>query len=683
MNMKFPLFVAALSMMAHLLPLPASTLTREGMITTNDYATFLNTPEGEGGEISSFLAIEGAMHRQDCYEEKMAEEAGASCLMRMGEPGNYFYACTEGTSSTPLHFISTLDAELYCRWNNTALAPAATQSSKRDPLLKTNITTFQIQIAHEGTQGTSLHQAMGEEETVEPIISEILEEIISVVLAGGVLGGNNLHARAHERVPAHMHPELPISLRFAPSTREISEENHPIDNLEGIKNPRANLKNLMNIPNNPKSPSTSGMGDTNPTNTDAQPSLKMSPEKLEAYQLKTCGRKVEPVAHNPSLSIHEAVSPFASPEEGPLPFSAHNAESSALPLPALVPSEEPIEEVPGSENFADKNLFPDLVDNSSRSKASATSDQERFEEALEMIQGKGLCRYEFREGEEPVRVKARLDGRAMLRQLAEGKIEFPLTTPSLQNTSLEEIFHNIAFALNDNISEVDNKLADLKRTAADQDPPSKGVKNSINCLETYKKALETGNEVLLLENIPRHVDADFFSNRIRYLNTVFTLCEKAEEAIGLNDNVFNNFNNHAKDSLLALEQLENENHGRSYPGYAVPLARLRFGEELARPEPRADVLRGLNEVTNLWQRIENMMNTHDPIEARHLALQAHARLLFTEELEKPDPNRLIMSNYARMEHLCALAESARDAGNKNEANELHKKAQNYFYFVPF
>jgi len=203
MNMKFPLFIAALSMMASLNVLAASTLAREGMITTDDYATFLNTPEGEGGETSSFLEIEGAMHRQDCYEEKMAEEAGASCLMRMGEPGNYFYACTEGTSSTPLHFISTLDAELYCRWSNTALAPAAPQSSERDPLLKTNITTFHIQIAHEGTQGTSLHQAMGEEKTVEPFISEILEEIIGVVLAGGVLGGNNLHARADERVRTH------------------------------------------------------------------------------------------------------------------------------------------------------------------------------------------------------------------------------------------------------------------------------------------------------------------------------------------------------------------------------------------------------------------------------------------------------------------------------------------------
>jgi hypothetical protein len=275
----------------------------------------------------------------------------------------------------------------------------------------------------------------------------------------------------------------------------------------------------------------------------------------------------------------------------------------------------------------------------------------------------------------------------MLRQLAEGKIEFPLTTPSLQNTSLEEIFHNIAFALNDNITEVDNKLADLKRTAADQAPPSQGVENSINCLETYKKALETGNELLLLENIRPHVDANFFSNRISYLNTVFTLCEKAEEAIGLNDNVFNNFNNHAKDSLLALEQLENKNYRFSYPYYEFPKARLRFGEELARPEPRADVLRGLHEVTNLWQRIENMMNTHghdpDPKEARYLALQAQARLRVTEELAKPEPNILIMSNYNKMANLCANAERARDAGNETGANEIYKEAQTYFLFAPF
>ena len=115
MNMKFPLFAAALCMMAHLLPLPASTLAREGMITTDDYAIFLNTPEGEEAETSPCLAVKGTMHRQDCYDEKMAEEAGASCLMRMGEPGNYFYAWTAGTSSSPLHFMSTLDAELYCR----------------------------------------------------------------------------------------------------------------------------------------------------------------------------------------------------------------------------------------------------------------------------------------------------------------------------------------------------------------------------------------------------------------------------------------------------------------------------------------------------------------------------------------------------------------------------------------
>ena len=165
----------------------ASTLASEGMITTDDYATFLNTLGEEASGISEFLAVEGAMHQQDCYDEKMAEDVGSSCLMRRGEPGNYFYECTGGTSSTPLHFMSALDAELYCRWSNSALAPSPHASSERDPLLKTNITTFAIQIAHDGTQGNSLHQAMGEEEIIEPCILETLEEIIGLVVVSGAL----------------------------------------------------------------------------------------------------------------------------------------------------------------------------------------------------------------------------------------------------------------------------------------------------------------------------------------------------------------------------------------------------------------------------------------------------------------------------------------------------------------
>ena len=299
--MKFPLFVAALCIMASLNVSAASTLASEGMITTDDYATFLNTLGEEASGISEFLAVEGAMHQQDCYDEKMAEDVGSSCLMRRGEPGNYFYECTGGTSSTPLHFMSALDAELYCRWNNSALAPSPHASSERDPLLKTNITTFPIQIAHDGTQGTSLHQAMGEEEIVEPCILETLEEIIGLVVVGGALGGNSLHARAHERERAPLTPEFNNSLRLAQSTREISEETHQIDGLKGFENSRTNLKNLMsNIPNNLKGPSTSDMGDTNPTNTDAQPSLKMSPKELEAYQLETYGRTVEHVANTPA-----------------------------------------------------------------------------------------------------------------------------------------------------------------------------------------------------------------------------------------------------------------------------------------------------------------------------------------------------------------------------------------------
>ena len=106
---------------------------------------------------------------------------------------------------------------------------------------------------------------------------------------------------------------------------------------------------------------------------------------------------------------------------------------------------------PGSENFADKNLFPDLLHNSLFRNAGATSPQDQFEKALEMIRGEGLFHYDFPEGEEPVRVKAKLDGRTMLEQLAKGEIELPLKTSSLENIGQVELCHNIGFALNPDI----------------------------------------------------------------------------------------------------------------------------------------------------------------------------------------------------------------------------------------
>jgi len=233
----------------------ATTLARQGMITTDDYATFLNTPEGEEGETSPFLEIEGAMHRQDRYDEKMAEETGASCLMRRGESGNYFYECTERKASTSLHFMSALDAELYCTWNNTALASASTKSSERDPLLKTNITTFQIQIVHDGTQETSLHQTMGEEEaleeTVGSFISEISEGIIDAVLMSIVLGENSLHGRDPHDERASRRESLDWTqgsnnfLECPASTQEKSEENYQIDPVKKFNNPKANLKKTL------------------------------------------------------------------------------------------------------------------------------------------------------------------------------------------------------------------------------------------------------------------------------------------------------------------------------------------------------------------------------------------------------------------------------------------------------
>ena len=511
MNMKPPFFVAALCMMAHLLPLPASTLAREGMITTDDYATFLKTPEGEEGETSPFLEIEGAMHRQDCYDEKMAEDVGSSCLMRRGEPGNYFYECTGGTSSTPLHFMSALDAELYCKWNNSALAPSPHASSERDPLLKTNITTFPIQIAHDGTQGTSLHQAMGEEEIIEPCILETLEEIIGLVVVSGALGENSLHARAHERASLHLTPEFNNSLRLAQSTREIHEETHQIDGFKGVNN--------------------------------SAPSM-----------------------------IHQAVPPAS-----------------------LVPS----------------HLDPDLVNNSLFRNVGATSPQDQFEEAIEMIRGEGLFYYDFPEGGEPVRVKAKLDGRTMLGQLAEGKIKFPLETASLKETGLEEIFHNIGFALKDNIEEIDKKIADLKRTTANQGTASSDLVERTEHLETYKEALETGRH--LLQDAPENADNGFFQTLMSNLHETFTLCEQAEE-----------------------KRAAGNDEGAEFLTYQSR-ARLGATKELARPEPRANIIAGFNDAFTLLQRAEGARDAGNLGLANNFNNQASARLAATEMLMRPVP----------------------------------------------
>jgi hypothetical protein len=284
-----------------------------------------------------------------------------------------------------------------------------------------------------------------------------------------------------------------------------------------------------------------------------------------------------------------------------------------------------------------KNLFPDLVNNSLFRNAGATSPQDQFEEALEMIQGKGLFRYRFQEGGEAAssQTPLTLDGRAMLRQLAEGKIEFPLTTPSLQNTSLGELFHNIGFALKDNIEEIDEKIADLKRTTANQGTASSALVKRTEHLEKYKEALETGRH--LLQNVPENADINFFQKLMSNLHETFTLCEQAEqERLKGNDEKANNLNNQG-------------------------LARLGATHESASLKPREVIVAGYNEAFTLCERAQEARAAGNDERAEFLKYQGLARLGATKELASPEPRAHIVADYNDAFTLCKRAEGARTA----------------------
>jgi hypothetical protein len=206
----------------------------EEIMTSDDYGAFLNALEAP--KRSETSKIEPAKNSQEFYEEKMATDPGSSSLIRLGEPGNYYYARMGEESPLPLHFISISDAELYSKWKEVTLMPLPDTISQRDRLLRTSTSTFQIQRAPNGTSG---HQSMVEE-VITSTVSEVLGEILGIVVAGGGIREYSLHSRASEReTPLLVHPER---------SRERLEQNVGIASLqEKYHDPTENLKNLMNI----------------------------------------------------------------------------------------------------------------------------------------------------------------------------------------------------------------------------------------------------------------------------------------------------------------------------------------------------------------------------------------------------------------------------------------------------
>jgi hypothetical protein len=193
-------------------------------MTSDDYGAFLNALEAPRRSETS--EIEPAKNSQEFYEEKMATDPGSSSLIRLGEPGNYYYARMGEESPLPLHFISISDAELYSKWKEVALMPLPDTISQRDRLLRTSTSTFQIQKAPDGTSG---HQSMVEE-VITSTNSEIIGGILGIIAVGFGIRECILHSRAYER------------------SRERLEQNVGIASLqEKYHDPTEKLKNLMNI----------------------------------------------------------------------------------------------------------------------------------------------------------------------------------------------------------------------------------------------------------------------------------------------------------------------------------------------------------------------------------------------------------------------------------------------------
>ena len=206
-------------------PLDNTNNSNKEIIATEDYEAFLNSAEAKGP--SGYLKNDSASNSQEGYDEKMATDQESSCLLRLGEPGSYSYECIGEESLQPLHFISNCDAELYCTWKEASLLKPQDNSSQSDPLLKTNIRTFELQTA---SKVTSSPESTKEKDQKEfSTFGCILGGIGIVAVGGARIRECMLHSRTYERV--NTHGVTPVNGVDFPQEnlihpRETSNKNH-------------------------------------------------------------------------------------------------------------------------------------------------------------------------------------------------------------------------------------------------------------------------------------------------------------------------------------------------------------------------------------------------------------------------------------------------------------------------
>ncbi len=300
------------------------------------------------------------------------------------------------------------------------------------------------------------------------------------------------------------------------------------------------------------------------------------------------------------------------------------------------------------------------------------STQEYFERALEMIRGRGLAEGDKVGGK--LR-SAQLDGVEMIAQLAEGKIEFPLKgsfigplihsteessagSPeySLDNYSLRELRHGLAFALQENIHKLKEQEIALKSEE------SQSAHTRAEYLASYQQSIREGAEILLklTEEIeePGIREEQLLFERITMLHECFSTHRESLEALSRASTL--------RASTLRESTLR-ESTLKAMILHNLASAQMGILLETSRENPREHFLADFREVIASLHRAEALLEIADSDRAIYLINQAHAHLHTTLEASSEHLRDNILTYYHNARTLFTQALEDLDNGETNRA----------------
>ena len=402
------------------------------------------------------------------------------------------------------------------------------------------------------------------------------------------------------------------------------------------------------------------------------------------------------VTYSKQSSLIEEAGPSTPPQESP----STQGSLEGIPLEAVAATHQdaPIASRNASLLFRDlaqSNRIEHDVDISTEQQ----TEQEQFEEILEQIRGKGLLTYPTEENTTTPRlITKRLDGRAMISKLVEGRVAIPdqiaganlneIAHPILKSSAsswtMTDFSHNelaaqLGFALRDNITDVETQIAVLKNKLTTQ-AASAAIKvdsaveskreveteaeeanqvepinialtlATIELLGDYKNILGKGADILVKinEEVNRTtpVTEDQIEHTIRELHRAFDLVEQSLEAQK------NGFHIQAQDL---------KNYGK---------ALCLLIEEETKPYPSENMMSACRQSANLFASALAAEAADQVEQATWLSNQGRTLYLCTAEEALPHPRENIVQGYRESANLFASALAAHAAGQVEQAHLL-------------